>query len=288
LRWYILALIDNPIVAGNYQFSIVYSALHHSIRQDVSLRSHKGLEINAVVEGSCKYYIDGNMLDIKKGDLIVFNSGAKHMLEVNIDEPCLFSVLQLDHIPSSGCFPSIGRMLDENPLLMNFISINEAYILIHHASSLVKMCKKLVAKLMQNITSFYANLLITEFLIEICRFYYGKGTSQTYEHVKNIQNYIVNEYRNISSLSDIAKFVGLEKSYMQRIFSQHMGMTIWEYVTLTRLNVATMLLKETDIPIGSIDQIIGFESRQSFYINFKKKNGISPNAYRKKYAHHNA
>lgn len=283
-----MALIDNSIAAGNYQFSIVYSALHQSIRQDVSLRSHKGLEINAAVEGSCKYYINGSMLDIKKGDLIVFNSGAKHMLELDMDEPCLLSVLQLDYVTSSGCFPSIGNILKENPLLMKFITADEDFILIHHASSLVKMCKKLVTKLMQNITSFYANLLITEFLIEICRFYYGKGTSQTYEYVKNIQNYIVNEYRKISSLSDISNFVGLDKSYMQRIFSQHMGMTIWEYVTQTRLNVATMLLKETDIPIGCIDQLIGFESRQSFYMNFKKKNGISPNEYRKKYAHHDA
>lgn len=283
-----MALIDNSITAGNYQFSIAYSALHHSIRQDVSLRSHKGLEINATVEGNCKYYINGRMLDIKKGDLLVFNSGAKHMLQLDMDKPCLLSVLQLDYITASGCFPSIGSVLRENPILMKFISTDDDFVLIRHASSLVKMCEKLVAKLMQNITSFYANLLITEFLIEICRFYYGKGTSQTYEYVKNIQNYIVNEYRKISSLTDISNFIGLDKSYMQRIFSQHMGMTIWEYVTQTRLNVATMLLKETDIPIGSIDQLIGFESRQSFYMNFKKKNGISPNAYRKKYAHHDA
>lgn len=273
---------------GNYQFSIVYSALHHSIRQDVSLRSHNGLEINAVMEGSCKYSIGGNKLDIKKGDLIIFNSGSKHMLELDMEEPCLLSVLQLEYIPSSGCFPSIGSILEETPLLMDFFSTNKDYILIHHASSLVKLCKKLVARLMQNITGFYTNLLVVEFLIEICRFYYGKGTSQTYEYVKNIQNYIVNRYRDISSLSDIANYIGLEKSYMQRIFSQHMGMTVWEYVTQTRLNVATMLLKETDIPIGSIDQLIGFESRQSFYMNFKKKNGISPNSYRKKYAHHDA
>ncbi len=283
-----MALIDNSIVSNYYQFSINYSALHHSIRQDVSLRSHKGLEINAVIEGSCKYCIGRNTLDVKKGDLIIFNSGAKHMLELDMDEPCLFSVLQLDYIPSSGCFPPIGMILSENPLLKDFMTISEEYILIHHASALVKMCKKLVTKLMQNISSFYTNLLITEFLIEICRFYYGKGTSQTYEHVKNIQNYIVKEYRKISSLSDIANHVGLEKSYMQRIFSQHMGMTIWEYVTQTRLNVATMLLKETDIPIGTIDQLIGFESRQSFYMNFKRKNALSPSAYRKKYAHHNA
>ena len=282
-----MALINKSTISGSYQFSIVYSALHHSIRQDVSMRSHNGLEINAVVEGTCKYYIMGNKLDIKKGDLIIFNSGAKHMLELDRNEPCLFSVLQLDFSPSAGCYPSIGTVLEENPLLMDFIMINDDYILIRHASSLVKLCKKLVAKLMQNINIFYTNLLVTEFLIEICRFYYGKGTSQTYEHVKHIQNYIVNEYRSISSLSDIANYAGLEKSYMQRIFTQHMGMTIWEYVTQTRINVATMLLKETDIPIGSIDQLIGFESRQSFYINFKRKNGMSPSTYRKNFAHHN-
>ena len=68
---------------------------------------------------------------------------------------------------------------------------------------------------------------------------------------------------------------------MERIFKRETGSTIWQYVMECRMDAAKDLLENTPIPIGEIDPLIGMNSRQTFYIQFKRHYGVSPAEYRK-------
>lgn len=61
---------------------------------------------------------------------------------------------------------------------------------------------------------------------------------------------------------------------MQRIFKQFTNQTVWTYLVALRVKKEAYLLRYTDIPIGDIDENIGINSRQNFYILFKKTHGI--------------
>lgn len=70
---------------------------------------------------------------------------------------------------------------------------------------------------------------------------------------------------------------------MERLFKQETGMSVWTYLNNIRIEKSLYYLTELNIPIGNIDELVGIHSRQNFYLLFKKKYGISPAQYRKKY-----
>lgn len=98
-----------------------------------------------------------------------------------------------------------------------------------------------------------------------------------------VKIHIRHRYRDLSGLEDIESFMGLNSTYLERIFHEVTGSSIYQFMIETRLSAAAQILKDTDTPIGEIDQMIGMNSRQTFYLQFKKRYGVSPSEYRKSF-----
>ena len=62
-----------------------------------------------------------------------------------------------------------------------------------------------------------------------------------------------------------------------------MGMTFSSYVQLLRLNQATWLLTQTQLPVTEVAAKSGFASIKTFHCVFKYQYGIAPGEYRKQY-----
>ena len=82
---------------------------------------------------------------------------------------------------------------------------------------------------------------------------------------------------NIDALAD---HVGLSASHIQNIFKTATGSSISAYLRRLRLNKATELLKNTDIPISEIAERTGFGNSNYFYTVFKRHYSITPTEYR--------
>ena len=82
---------------------------------------------------------------------------------------------------------------------------------------------------------------------------------------------------NIDALAD---HVGLSASHIQNIFKAATGSSISAYLRRLRLNKATELLKNTDIPISEIAERTGFGNSNYFYTVFKRHYSITPTEYR--------
>ncbi len=92
--------------------------------------------------------------------------------------------------------------------------------------------------------------------------------------------YISRNIFNKIYLEDIAEYVGVNPSYLSRIFSQKEGMTIQGYIQKEKMNVACNLLKYSDCTIAEIAQHIGFQSQSNFSALFRKWKMMSPTEYR--------
>ena len=88
---------------------------------------------------------------------------------------------------------------------------------------------------------------------------------------------------SIENIDEIASYVALNKVYLQKIFREKTGLTIWNYLTKYRMEKAVYFLLYSDTPISDIDELVGINSRQNFYLLFKKQYGMSPSEYRKRY-----
>lgn len=83
------------------------------------------------------------------------------------------------------------------------------------------------------------------------------------------------------SLSDIAKDLGIQPAYLSRLFSEHEGMTVTDYIHEQKLEVAKNMLMYSDRTIAEIADYLKFNSQSYFGKLFKKSTGMTPLTYRK-------
>lgn len=101
--------------------------------------------------------------------------------------------------------------------------------------------------------------------------------------IKNVTAYIDDHINDGLSVEGLAKHFNYETSYFYKIFKQHIGVSVQEYVISRRIHFARELCVETDIPFTEIAHNLGYTNYAAFYKAFVKIVGSSPQIYRKTY-----
>lgn len=99
--------------------------------------------------------------------------------------------------------------------------------------------------------------------------------------VKYINSHI-SENVSTSVLSDVT---GYSSGYLSRIFRQEIGMSIHDYVSQTRMNLAKEMLVNTNLKIYEVAENCGYENTTYFIKIFRISTGITPQDYRLKGKH---
>ena len=92
-------------------------------------------------------------------------------------------------------------------------------------------------------------------------------------------NYIRGNYTT-AKVSDVARYIGVHRSYLTSIFKKKMGISPQEYLMQCKLNMARRLLTETELPIQDISYRVGYANPLTFSKVFKNEYGISPKHFR--------
>lgn len=100
--------------------------------------------------------------------------------------------------------------------------------------------------------------------------------------VRRVQTYCEKNYSSDIGLDQICGHVYLSKSYLCQLFKHQTGQSIWDYLTELRMKNARRLLRETEIKVAQIAQMLGYKNASHFGKVFKKLNGISPNEYKRR------
>ena len=101
--------------------------------------------------------------------------------------------------------------------------------------------------------------------------------------IKNAVKYINNLDSNSTTLDDVAKKAGFSTDYFNRIFRNHTGFNVMEYVRFRKLNRAARMLRTSpERDILSIALECGYESHEGFTRAFKEQYGKTPCEYREK------
>lgn len=102
-------------------------------------------------------------------------------------------------------------------------------------------------------------------------------------YVEKALSYIENNYSLNISIQDIASYVGIERSYLYKIFKKHLQIAPSKYLYEYRLLKAKELLENhCDIPISEVAFLTGFYDISHFYKAFSTKYSLSPKEYKNK------
>jgi AraC family transcriptional regulator len=78
------------------------------------------------------------------------------------------------------------------------------------------------------------------------------------------------------SLDEIARASGVHPSHLARVFRQHYGCTVGEYVRRLRIDYARRQLSTSDDPLVEIALAAGFADQSHFSKTFKRLMGLTP------------
>ena len=101
------------------------------------------------------------------------------------------------------------------------------------------------------------------------------------EKILLVKTYIDRHYATDISNQDLADLAGYHEYYLNRIFLAHTGINLHEYLLQVRLNQASFLILNTELPLKSIPELTGFHNYPHFSSYFKQHFGLSPAQYRK-------
>jgi AraC-like DNA-binding protein len=110
------------------------------------------------------------------------------------------------------------------------------------------------------------------------------GISGSPLHLGDIRAAIRFIEENLASyitLEDIARAGNMSKSHLNEWFRAVTGMTPYEYLLVSRVERAVELLRSTDMTVLDISETCGFSNLANFNKAFKKRTGLTPQAYRK-------
>lgn len=110
-------------------------------------------------------------------------------------------------------------------------------------------------------------------------------SSKKYDYADFVKKYIDSNYSKVIRISELALVLHISESYLSKKFKKDVGCSFSEYLVKYRISKASSIIKEEDIPLKKVAEMVGYFDYSQFSKMFKKYKGISPNQYLKTYKH---
>lgn len=95
------------------------------------------------------------------------------------------------------------------------------------------------------------------------------------------KDYLNSCYAEKITLASLSTALGVSTSYLKRIFREHVGQSVMEYLSALRIGEAKRLVRQGDLNFTQIAQQVGYDSIYYFSFIFKKRTGMSLTEYAK-------
>jgi AraC-like DNA-binding protein len=102
------------------------------------------------------------------------------------------------------------------------------------------------------------------------------------EYVNKAITLIQENYINGFNVDDIAKKLGLTRSYLYKLFIRYQGISPIKYIEQHRFKRACELFKTQNVIVSDVARAVGFNDQFYFSRRFREVIGISPTEYQQK------
>lgn len=165
-------------------------------------------------------------------------------------------------------------------LIANTLFRRAAYIGGVHPIYLDELSGKWAIKIEQTVSLEVLNNLHIQMINSYCLLTKEHSLSQYSPIVKQALMFINLNISSNLTVKRVAHEVGLSPDYLTRLFKKELGVNIITYINRKRIYTSLELLKDTNLSIEEIGDLIGLSNTSYFYTIFKREIGISPKQYR--------
>ncbi len=104
--------------------------------------------------------------------------------------------------------------------------------------------------------------------------------SSSVHALEKMETYIRLHLSDTLSIEELASVAGLSTTHLSRLFKKKHGMTIVDYITEQRMQLAVQLLADPVMPVSTAALRCGFNNYSYFTKAFKKYTGKTPREFR--------
>lgn len=248
----------------------------------VEVHHHDFYEVYYLLDGQVEYWVDGRIIRMEPGDLLLINPQELHRPLVGSDRDRYERIvlwIQKDYLENMASGKNkLSRCFDQS--LPNRICPADAERPI------------LKARMHELVREFYsrdfgsslcAQGLFLQLMVQLNRLALrtddpDREEGQMSVLVQQTMNYIRDNISSPLSLEGIASHLYVSKYHLSHAFSREVGVSVYRYIMLRRLLLARQLLLAGQ-GAGQVSISCGFSDYASFYRAFKAEYGVSPREY---------
>lgn len=229
--------------------------------------------IHYILDGKGEFTVNNKTYKLGKKDGFLIRPGEETYYKADDKDPWIYMWIGFNGIKAETYLKYAN--LDENNHIFKY----------EKDSSLKKCILEILSlNIMNNSNRLKIDGLLYLFignLIENNK-YMDKENSNTQvdEYINISIDFINNNYSNNIKVTDIANYVGLNRSYFSNLFTKKIGISPQEYLLSLKMEKACNLLTNLQLSIGDVARQVGYEDQLTFSKIFKKSKGVSPKLYR--------
>ena len=249
---------------------------------------HNSFEFHIISQGETVLSSDSGNMNLTRNQACIIPPNIIHTWNTKsgsaLKNSFCFSYEKTEKRTVKDVFSTFDRAFGS---MKNITKIDNAGTLIHEFEHIMSVCRS-----KRSLASTKLKLYFSLFMLELADGMGEDGKNDTAEldntneiAEKNlrriiIEDYINQYYRSPISLESLSKVLHLSTKQTERIFTREMNMSFKSLVIKLRLETAMQYLKETDISVTEVAQMVGYGSYNGFYRLFLSKIGTSPQKYR--------
>ncbi|MDD6308818.1 MAG: AraC family transcriptional regulator [Clostridia bacterium] len=244
---------------------------------DIRNASNPQIKLNVVFhyiyEGKGVFRVNNKEYHLRAGQAFVIFPNTLVHYEPDKEQPWHYRWIEIAGTGAGHLMESIG-ISPEEPVLWQ-----------DKADAVGGALAKMTIQLKEGATGYKITALFWDFINEIAKICdAGLPDAPARDvYVSRALNYIETYYWKQPHVNEIASFLGIDRTYFNRIFRQKVGISPREYILNHRIRIAIEFLRNSDSGIEHISKSVGYEDVHAFSKAFKKKTGMSPGTYRKQH-----
>lgn len=230
--------------------------------------------LHIVMEGKGTYQVKNQQYHLKKGDLFLIRPGDSTFYLADGEDPWMYCWLSFGGSAADEIICHSQFKEDQYTMVSSDI---QKYI------DTILACLPYTDETMEN--ELHLNELTYRFLAALLedggKIHLGEPKIYSPLTVETVE-YIEAHYAEPLTVEGIAQQLAVNRSHLSRVFSNHMAISVKEYILGVRINRGAFLLSMTEDSVENIAEQVGFNSLVVFSRMFKKLTGETATAYRKR------
>ena len=214
-----------------------------SVKNGYKLHSHENLCICSIKKGEMTFLHGKEEILLKPGQIIIFNKNQPHKLKshTKVTNYHILHILKDSYIDD--------KIVEDEESFKDFISLKND-----------KEIMKFIDIFLDKYSAKHHDIVKDK-------------------KIKQIKEYLDNNFQDEFSLDEIAKKFALNPSYLSRKFKEQYGLSPLRYITNKRVHLSKEMLKNGE-DISQISLKLGFFDQAHFYKAFKSIFHITPQKYK--------